>query len=108
VIAGGQLVRFLKDVGTFNPAAFNEVKANTAAVTGANGGLGFNVPSLVSVFASARYLHSGGAPTLDAVMANVTHRSAGTGGVDTLTSAADRATLVRFLESIDTTTPSFR
>jgi len=31
----------------------------------------------------------------------VTHRSAGTGGVDTLTNAADRAKIVRFLESID-------
>jgi cytochrome c peroxidase len=77
-IVGGQLVRFLKDVGTFNPAAFNEVRANTAAVEGANGELGFNIPSLVSMFASAPYLHSGAAPTLVAVLANVTHRSAGT------------------------------
>ena len=43
----------------------------------ARGELGFNVPSLISVFASAPYLHSGAAPTLDAVLENVTHRSAG-------------------------------
>ena len=35
---------------------------------------------------------------------NVTHRSAGTAGVDTLTNAADRAKIVRFLRSIDAAT----
>jgi hypothetical protein len=38
---------------------------------------------------------------LSAVLDNVTHRSAGTGGVDTLTNPADRAFVVTFLESID-------
>jgi hypothetical protein len=37
-------------------------------------------------------------------MNNVTHRSAGTSGVDTLTNPADRAKVVRFLESIDAAT----
>jgi hypothetical protein len=41
------------------------------------------------------------------VMSNVTHRSAGTGGVDTLSNAADRARVVRFIESIDASTPIF-
>jgi cytochrome c peroxidase len=62
---------------------------------------------LLSVFAGAPYFHSGGAPTLDDVMTNVSHRSAGTGGVDTLSSPADRAKLVKFLKSIDGTTPKF-
>ena len=35
------------------------------------------------------------------MLTNVTHRSAGTGGVDTLTNVADRAKIVRFLLSID-------
>ena len=41
--------------------------------------------------------------SLDEVLNNVTHRSAGTGGVDTLTNAADRARLVKFIQSIDAT-----
>ena len=106
-ITGGQLVDFLRTVGTFDPAAFNEVKANTPVVTTANGALGFNVPSLLSVFAGAPYFHSGGAPTLADVLANVTHRSAGTGGVDTLSNAADRDKVAKFLESIDQATLPF-
>ena len=47
------------------------------------------------------------AQTLDEVMQNVSHRSTGTGGVDTLSSAADRAKLVKFLMSIDERTPIF-
>ena len=68
---------------------------------------GFNIPSLLSVFAGTPYLHSGSAPTLEEVLDNVTHRSAGTGGVDTLTNAKDREDLVRFLKSIDAKTQPF-
>ncbi|HET7033526.1 MAG TPA: hypothetical protein VFJ48_10410, partial [Casimicrobiaceae bacterium] len=106
-ITGGQLVRFLRNVGTFDPAAFNEVRGVGTTIVEANGALGFNIPSLVAVFAGAPYFHSGGAPTLDDVLNNVTHRSSGTGGVDTLSSAADRAKLVKFVKSIDATTPAF-
>ena len=75
-----QLHRFLCRVGTFDPALFtdgvsNEIRANTAANLPARGDLGFNVPSLISVFASAPYLHSGAAATLDDVLGNVTHRT---------------------------------
>jgi hypothetical protein len=38
-------------------------------------------------------------------MLNVTHRSAGTSGVDTLSNPADRAKVVKFLQSIDAATP---
>jgi hypothetical protein len=38
---------------------------------------------------------------------NVTHRSAGTGGVDTLTDPAAREDVVTFLKSIDTKTQIF-
>jgi hypothetical protein len=106
-ITGGQLVRFLTQVGTFDSAAFNEVRPVGTTIVTANGGLGFNTPSLLSVVAGAPYLHSGSAPTLDDVLNNVTHRAAGTGGVDTLSSAADRAKLVKFLKSIDAKTPTF-
>ena len=63
-IVDAQLVRFLCRVGTFDPTLFtdgvsNEIRANNAANVQARGILGFNVPSLISVFASAPYLHSG-------------------------------------------------
>lgn len=106
-ITGGQLVRFLKPVGTFDQAGFNEVRGVGTTIVTANGELGFNNPSLLSVFAGSPYLHSGNAPTLGDVLSNVTHRSAGTNGVDTLTNAADRANLIKFLQSIDSKTPTF-
>jgi phytoene dehydrogenase-like protein len=95
------------DAGLFADGVSNEIRANNVANVQARGADGFNVPSLISVFASAPYLHSGAAPTLDAVLENVTHRSAGSGGVDTLTNFDDRRQLVRFLESIDRTTTPF-
>ena len=111
-IVDAQLVRFLCRVGTFDPDLFadgvsNEIRANNAANVQARGILGFNVPSLISVFNSAPYLHSGAAPTLDAVLENVTHRSAGSGGVDTLANAGDRKLVVRFLKSIGRDTDPF-
>jgi hypothetical protein len=106
-ITAGQLTRFLNPVGTFDAAAFNEVRGAGTNVVAANGALGFNIPSLLSVGAGAPYLHSGAAPTLADVLNNVTHRSAGTGGVDTLSNPADRLALVQFLKSIDETTPTF-
>ncbi|PYQ93132.1 MAG: hypothetical protein DMF96_30900 [Acidobacteria bacterium] len=112
-IADAQLVKFLCRVGTFDPNLFadgvsNEIRANNAANVQARGILGFNPPSLVSVFASAPYLHSGAAATLDAVLENVTHRSVGRAdGLDTLTDPHDRKELVRFLESIDRGTEPF-
>jgi YVTN family beta-propeller protein len=116
-VVDAQLVRFLCRVGTFDANLFadgkgNEIRANAlVAGAGANvqarGALGFNVPSLISVFASAPYLHSGAAPTLGDVLDNVTHRSAGSGGVDLLTDANDRRAVVRFLQSIDRDTEPF-
>ncbi|PYJ03796.1 MAG: hypothetical protein DME25_11240 [Verrucomicrobia bacterium] len=108
-ITGGQIVRFLKDVGTFDTNKFNEVRQQVDAagvligILRANGSLGFNPPSLLSVFAGAPYLHSGNAQTLDEVLENPTHRTAGLapGQEDVLADANDRRSLVRFLESID-------
>ena len=99
-------------MGTFDPNLFtdnvsNEIRANNVANVQARGADGINVPSLISVFARAPYFHSGAAPTLDAVLENVTHRSAGSGGVDTLTDANDRKAVVRFLKSIDRDTDPF-
>jgi hypothetical protein len=111
-VVDAQLIKFLCRVGTFDPALFadgisNEIRANNVANVQARGADGFNVPSLISVFASAPYLHSGAAPTLDAVLENVVHRSAGTAGVDTLTNPDDRKAVARFLRSIDRETTPF-
>jgi len=97
--ATGEITGELRPVGTFNPAALNEVRQNGATPLGANG---FVPPSLLSIFAFPQtFFHNGAALSLDEVLDNVTHRSAGTSGVDTLTSAADRAKVVAFLLSID-------
>lgn len=103
VNAGGEIFSELRNVGTFDPTFLNEVRQNGAPPLGANG---FVPPSLLSLFAFPQtFFHNGRARSLDEVMLNVMHRSSGTGGVDTLTSAADRAKLVKFIRSIDVSTP---
>jgi hypothetical protein len=110
-ITAAQLTKFLCKAGTFDSALANELKGGGAAgqvnTDGANGALGINIPSLLSVFAGAPYFHSGAAQTLGDVLANVQHRSLGSGGIDTLTNAADRAKLAKFVASIDAKTPTF-
>ena len=89
-------------MGTFDPTLFNEVRQNAAPPLGTDG---FVPPSVLSIHAfTGTFFHGGGAISIDEVLNNVTHRSAGTGGVDTLTNPADRAKVVRFLLSIDAAT----
>jgi len=105
LVVRAQLIDQLRPVGTFDPGAFNEIRQNAAAPLGADG---FSPASLLSISAFPQtFLHNGAENTLAGVLNNVTHRSAGSGGVDTLTSAADRETLVRFLLSIDARTVPF-
>jgi YVTN family beta-propeller protein len=105
LISNTQLIGQLRTVGTFDPTAFNEVRATAAAPLGANG---FVPASLLSLFAFPQtFFHNGAATSLAAVLDNVTHRSAGTGGVDTLSNPADRQQLVTFLLSIDSQTVPF-
>jgi YVTN family beta-propeller protein len=101
-IVAGQIIAELRQVGTFDQNAFNEVRQNAAPPLGA---AGFVPPSVLSIFAfPGTLLHNGAAPSLLAVLDNVTHRSSGTAGVDTLTNPADRAKVARFMESIDPNT----
>jgi YVTN family beta-propeller protein len=94
----------LRQVGTFDAAFFNEVRANAAPSLGANG---FVPPSLLSLHAFPQtFLHNGAAGSLAKVLKNVEHRSAGS-GTDTLANAADRAKLEKFLLSIDAKTKPF-
>jgi uncharacterized protein (TIGR03437 family) len=102
LISGAQLIAELKDVGTFDATAPNEVRATGAPPLGPNG---FNPPPLLSLFAFPQtFFHNGSAASLDAVLQSVTHRSAGTNGVDMLQSATARQQLISFLESIDAST----
>ena len=102
-IAGGQIVAQLRNVGTFDPNAVNEVRANAQPPLGADG---FVPPSLLSVFAFPPFFHNGAAASLDDVIGDqfIAHRSAGTGGIDGLTNPEDRRKLVKFLLSIDAST----
>jgi YVTN family beta-propeller protein len=96
----GQWVPGLRQVGTFNLADANEVRQDGSATP--LGASGFAPASLLSAFAfEGSLLHGGRAATFDDVLSNVTHRSAGTSGVDTLANAADRAKIAAFLRSID-------
>lgn len=102
VIANGQLVRFLKDIGTFDPAALNEVRDNGTLARGADG---YVPPSLLGAHGLAPYMHNGSAKTFDEVLQSVRHRTAGTNGVDLLASPEARADVAEFLKSIDASTP---
>lgn len=104
LIASGQIVSLLRQVGTFDPAAPNEVRDNASPALGADG---FVPPSLLGAHALGPYLHNGSAQTLEDVLELVAHRSAGTAGVDGLTNGADRAALATFLRSIDTSVQPF-
>jgi uncharacterized protein (TIGR03437 family) len=92
------LIAQLRKVGTFDAAGANEVRANAAAPLGVDG---FNPAPLLSLFAFPQtFLHNGALTSLDAVLENVTHRTAG-GGTDVLVDTNARARLVKFLLSID-------
>jgi len=104
LIQNTQLIGELRQVGSFDSKATNEIRATAAAPLGTDG---FNPPSLLSIFAFPQtFFHGGSANSLDEVMANVAHRSSGTNGTDTLASASARAQLVKFLNSIDASTAS--
>jgi YVTN family beta-propeller protein len=96
-----QLSGGLTDVGTFNAAQANEIRAGNLRALGSKG---YVPSSLLGVGSLAPYLHDGSAATLDAVMANVRHRSAGSAGVDKLSTDTDRQDIVNFLKSIDAST----
>jgi YVTN family beta-propeller protein len=121
------LNRFLRNIGSFNlgvPGQGNPLgnnigadeKAAPTVVSGAlqaaqdalgidynsdGRGLGYNVPSLLGLFAAPPYYHNGAAESLAAVVADVQHRTANNTRPDVLSNPDDQAKLVNFLESID-------
>ena len=70
------------------------------------GANGFNIPSLLSVHETAPYFYSGLAQTLDNVLDGSQDGNGGT-QVHFVANATQRAQLVQFLRSIDSTTPTF-
>ena len=96
----GQLARFLRQVGTFDPANPIERTANNQQALGQ---LGFNPPSLLSIHAFPPYLHNGSCLTLECVLENKIHRDAG-GVPDVLENPEYQTAVVQFLLSIDAQT----
>jgi YVTN family beta-propeller protein len=116
------LPRFLQNIKSFNlnvPGAGNAIPgqpligavekdtANKDALgldyDGDGKGEGYNIPSLLGIYSVPPFYHNGACETLNCVVANVTHRTAGLkkGQADPLASASAQAKLVTFLESID-------
>jgi hypothetical protein len=91
-------------VGTFDPAAKNEVRERVnGEPLGADG---FVPPLLLSLSLFPKtFFHNGSVNSLEDVMANVQHRSAGTNRADVLAGEEQHRQLIRFLLSIDGTTP---
>ncbi len=105
-VVAGQIFRKLRQVGTFNAGAVNEVRQNGAAPLGADG---YAPPSLLGAWALGPLLHNGSAITIDDILDNVTHRRAGLSAFDQdlLGDERNRAALIKFLKSIDASTPPF-
>ncbi len=111
VIGPERLTCVLRTVGTFDAQSPLEKKADG---TRAQGALGYNVPSLFGLAASAPYLHHGAAATLETLFAPpfLSHARAGNaaflpGGGAGPGEAAEVADLASFLRSIDEGTPPF-
>ena len=67
-------------------------------------GNGFNVPSLLGIYAVPPYYHNGACETLACVVGNVKHRTANGTRPDVLGNPADVTRVVRFLETIGANT----
>lgn len=101
------VLKFLEQVGTFNPANRIEIRGAGAAIgQGPLGAAGFNVPSLLGVNSSAPYFHDGQAQTLDEVFAK--HLLPGGSAIDATLGSGDLDALEAFLRTIDGTTALFR
>jgi YVTN family beta-propeller protein len=105
-------IKYLEKVGTFDINNPIEIRDNAAAST-AFGVNGFNVPSLLSINYHAPYLHRGQAQTLSDVfplhgLGLDGQEFPPTTTIQTQLTAAQRADLLAFLQSIDGTTNHLR
>jgi hypothetical protein len=100
----------LRNAGTYGysvAGSVNEIRPGAVDVRTTSQSLNsYNVPSLLSVHATAPYFHSGLAPTLEVVLnGSLDGNGAATVRFHNVASAADRADLTAFLRSIDDETP---
>jgi YVTN family beta-propeller protein len=99
--------KYLENVGTFNPSNPLEIRGQGAAAGQlALGGLGFNVPSLLSIAYHAPYLHDGAAQTIPDVYP--LHNLPGGGTIASNLNATQQADLTAFLNTIDGRTALFQ
>jgi YVTN family beta-propeller protein len=124
---------FLRDIGSFNlgvkgkgnplghnigaeelagaelvgPVAQSRKDALGRDYNGDGKGNGYNVPSLLGIFAVPPYYHNGACETLDCVLHDVRHRTGNHKFRDRLKTSRNRARLQAFLESIDARTKPF-
>ncbi len=105
-VVRAQIFRTLRPVGTFIAANVNEIRQNGAAPLGDDG---YAPPSLLGAWALGPLLHNGSVLTIDDILDNVTHRRAGKNvfDQDLLNDPDNRAALIKFLKSIDASTPPF-
>jgi YVTN family beta-propeller protein len=135
-VAVPYLPRFLRDIGSFNlgvRGAGNDIGANVGGeekatqnvvagvatpaqpqdalgrdFNGDGKGAGYNVPSLLGIFALPPYYHNGACETLACVVGNRRHRTANGRLPDRLGSARARAQLVAWLETVSRGTQQVR
>jgi len=111
----------LRDINSFNLGVLgggNPIGANVGAAEKATDGKdalgkdhnldgrgnGFNVPSLLGIWAVPPYYHNGACETLACVLGNAQHRTAKGTRLDVLTNPVDQAKVVTFLQSLDANT----
>jgi cytochrome c peroxidase len=125
------LNRFLRDIGSFNlgvPGAGNLLGLNVGGderaapgfvmgvaqpaqdalgidYNGDGRGTGYNVPSLLGILGLPPYYHNGACESLACVVGNIKHRTANGKLPDRLPDTKQRAAVVEYLRSIDSTTP---
>jgi YVTN family beta-propeller protein len=104
-----------KPVGGVEIGGFERANANN--VTGDAGplaigtdhnldgrGEGYNVPSLLGIWAVQPYYHNGSCETLACVLSNVQHRTVRNTRPDVLSSPTDQAKVIAFLQALDAET----
>jgi DNA-binding beta-propeller fold protein YncE/mono/diheme cytochrome c family protein len=111
----------LQDINSFNlgvPGAGNPIGNNVGATeltqdnklalgkdhNGDGLGNGYNVPSLLGAWSVPPYYHNGSCETLACVLGNVQHRTVKSTRPDVLSSPADQAKVVTFLQALDADT----
>jgi cytochrome c peroxidase len=122
--AGQYLPRFLSDIDSFNlnvNGAGNQIPGQPLIggieldaggrdalgidYDGNGQGAGFNIPALLGIWAVQPYYHNGACETLNCVLANVNHRTAGNPNApNLLNSAPNQQRLVAFLKTLDAET----